>query len=435
MIALILALQSPPVTAFVGAEVVRSDRAGVLSNQTVIVRGDRIAWVGPAAEAKLDAAMTRIDARGKFLLPGFADMHVHLRRREDLVTYVASGITTIRNMWGSPRDLAWWDSVAAGTLFGPRIVTTGPIIDGDPPSQEGMTVITDTARARAEVEREAAQGYDEVKVYNSVPPEVYRIIIEVAKAKGMPVVGHVPLGVGLHGAMAAGQRSIEHLRGWIAELVPADAPVQPGASLRSRSVAWNWIDTTRIAALALATARAGTWNDPTMIVSTEMLAPPEQWDSLDARPMYRYLGAGAAMDRAKLPFLRDFTTEDYRQSLRGLGMQRRVVLALHRARARLLAGTDSPLQGFGLALELAEFREAGLLPWDIVMIATKNAGEYLGESGKTGVVAAGARADLQLLGANPVADLSAFDARVGVMVRGQWYPKEELQRRLEAIAR
>jgi len=141
------------------------------------------------------------------------------------------------------------------------------------------------------------------------------------------------------------------------------------------------------------------------------------------------------MDRAKLPFLRDFTAEDYRQSLRGLGMQRRVVLALYRAHARLLTGTDSPLQGFGLALELAEFREAGLLPWDILMIATKSAGEYLGESGKAGVVAAGARADLQLLGANPVADLAALDARLGVMVQGRWYPKEELQRRLEAIAR
>jgi cytosine/adenosine deaminase-related metal-dependent hydrolase len=432
MIALILAMQ---VTAFVGADVVRSDRAGVLSNQTVIVRGDRIAWVGPAEQAKLDASVTRIDARGKFLLPGFADMHVHLGRREDLVTYLANGITTIRNMWGNPQVLTWRDSVAAGTMVGPRIVTTGPIIDGDPPSQQGMTVITDTAVARAEIEREAAQGYDAVKVYNSVPPAVYRVIMEVAKAKGMPVVGHVPLGVGLHGAMLAGQRSIEHLRGWIAELVPADAPVQPGASLRSRSVAWNWIDTTRIAALVEATKRAGTWNDPTLIVSREMLAPPEQWDSLNALPVYRYLGAGAKMDRSRLPFLQDFTPEDYRESLRGLGMQRRVVLALHRGGAKLLAGTDSPLQGFALADELAEFRKAGLTSWEVLMVATKIAAEYLAETATSGVVAAGARADLQLLSANPVADLSALDARVGVMVRGRWYPKEELQRRLEAIAR
>jgi hypothetical protein len=298
-----------------------------------------------------------------------------------------------------------------------------------------MTVITDTAVARAEIEREAAQGYDAVKVYNSVPPAVYRVIMEVAKAKGMPVVGHVPLGVGLHGAMLAGQRSIEHLRGWIAELVPADAPVQPGASLRSRSVAWNWIDTTRIAALVEATKRAGTWNDPTLIVSREMLAPPEQWDSLNALPVYRYLGAGAKMDRSRLPFLQDFTPEDYRESLRGLGMQRRVVLALHRGGAKLLAGTDSPLQGFALADELAEFRKAGLTSWEVLMVATKIAAEYLAETATSGVVAAGARADLQLLSANPVADLSALDARVGVMVRGRWYPKEELQRRLEAIAR
>ena len=434
MIALILALQASPATAFVGADVVRSDRPGVLSNQTVIVRGDRIAWVGPAAEAKLDASMTRIDARGKFLLPGLADMHVHLRRPEDLVTYLANGITTVRNMWGNPHHVAWRDSVAAGTMAGPRIVTTGPIIDGDPPSEREMTVITDTAVARAEIEWEAAQGYDAVKVYNSVPPAVYRVIIDVAKAKGLPVVGHVPLGVGLHGAMAAGQRSIEHLRGWIAELVPASSPVQPAASFRSRSVAWNWIDTTRIAALAEATRRAGTWNDPTLIVSTEMLAPPERWDSLSRRPAYRYLAPDAHMDRSKIPFLRDFTPEDYRESLRGLGMQRRVVLALHQAGARLLTGTDSPLQGFALADELAEFRAAGLTPWEVLMIATKNAADYLGETTTSGVVAAGARADLQLLSANPVANLSALETRVGVMARGHWYPKDDLQRRLQAIA-
>jgi hypothetical protein len=235
--------------------------------------------------------------------------------------------------------------------------------------------------------------------------------------------------------MAAGQRSIEHLRGWIAELVPADAPVQPGASLRSRSVAWNWIDTTRIAALTEATKRAGTWNDPTLIVSTEMLAPPERWDSLSRRPAYRYLAPGAHLDRSKLPYLRDFTPEDYRASLRGLGMQRQVVLALHQAGARLLAGTDSPLQGFALADELAEFREAGLAPWDVLMVATRNAAEYLGETATSGVVATGARADLQLLDANPVEGLPALDARVGVMARGRWFPKDELVRRLEAITR
>ena len=436
MLAILVALQTaqaPPI-AFVHAEVIRSDQPGIARDQTVIIRGDRITWVGPASQARLDPNTRQIDARGQYLLPGFADMHVHVGRREDLVTFVVNGITTVRNMWGQPRHLAWRDSVRAGTLFGPRIVTAGGILDGDPPSVPMMTVLTDPRLARSEVERQAAAGYDFIKVYNSLPAAVYDTIIRVAGEKGLPVAGHVPFTVGVYGAMAAGQRSIEHLRGYIAELVPSGAPVQPGASLRSRSVAWNWIDTTRIPKLVQATVRAGTWNDATLMVTPELLAPPERWDSLARRPVFRYLGPDTHGDRSQIPYLKDFTAEDYRASLHGMVNQRRLVKALHDAGAKLLAGTDSYLQGFALKEELQELIDSGLSTWDVLMIATGNAASYFGEEGQWGIVAPGAWADLQLIGADPLASLASLEDRRGVMLRGVWYPREALQRRLEAIA-
>jgi imidazolonepropionase-like amidohydrolase len=434
MLGLLLAVQVQAV-AFEHAELVRTDRPGVLHDQTVIVQGDRIAWVGATAEARLPPGTRRIDARGQYLLPTFADMHVHLGRREDLVTYVANGITMVRNMWGTPRDLAWRDSIKAGTLAGPRIVTAGPILDGDPPSIPQMTVLTDVSQARAEVQRQSQAGYDFIKVYNSLPAAVYGEIVRSAREARLPVAGHVPFSVGIYAALNAGQRSIEHLRGYIAELVPPGSPVQPGASLRSRSVAWNYVDTTRFAKLVEATVRAGTWNDPTLMVTPELLAPPDRWDSLAARPVLRYLGPGAQGDRSKIPYLQDFTAADYRASLQGLDTQRKLVRALHHAGARLLAGTDSYLQGFALQLELEELAASGLEPWDVLMIATRNPALYFDEAGQWGVVAPGARADLQLIGSDPLASISALNDRRGVMLRGEWLSRQELQRRLEDIAR
>jgi len=432
-ILLLAAQASDSATAFVGVATFRTDRPGWDRNQTVVVRGGTIVWVGPAPQARLDPATRRIAGQGRYLLPGFADMHVHLDREGDLITYVANGITTVRNMWGEPRHLEWRRRIAAGELIGPRIVTSGPILDGNPPSVPQMTVLIDPARARAEIDRQAALGYDFIKVYNSLPKAVFDTVLLAAAAHKLPVAGHVPFEAGLRGVLASRQASIEHLRGYIAELVPATAPVQPGASLKSRSVAWNYVDSTRMTALAQATATAGIWNCPTLMVTAELLAPPDRWEELARRPILQYLGPGAAGDRAAIPYLRDFSPDDYREAGRGVGAQRRMVRELDRAGAGLLLGTDSYLQGFALEAELAEFEAAGIDRGRILTIATANAATFLGESDRWGRIAVGQRADLQLLDADPVADLAALDRRAGVMVAGRWLSKADLAERLERL--
>src|SRR5204862_52882 len=107
--------------------------AASTSGQTVIVRGDKIAAIAPADRVEIRAGATRVDGTGKWLMPGLADMHVHTWSEGDLTMFVAAGVTTVRNMWGSEQHLAWRKEIAAGTRFGPTIVTTSPILDGDPP--------------------------------------------------------------------------------------------------------------------------------------------------------------------------------------------------------------------------------------------------------------------------------------------------------------
>ena len=431
----VVLLQSRAPIAFVGVHVVRSDQPTVSSNQTVVVEGDRITWVGPSRNARLSANTRRIPGRNRYLLPGFADMHVHIGTSGDLRTYVANGVTTVRNMWGEPGHLAWRDSTQRGLLLGPRIVTAGPILDGSPPSVPQMTVLTDASVARAEVIRQLEAGYDFIKVYNNLPKAVYDTVVQTARARGVAVAGHVPFEVGLFGALASGQRSIEHLRGYINELVPVGALVQPAASLKSRTLAWNSVDTTRYARLVAATVGARVWNCPTLMVTGELLAPPEQWAALARRPMLRYLAPGSTGDRATIPYLKDFSPDDFREAQRGVDAQRRLVRALHQAGAGLLAGTDSYLQGYAFQLELDALAASGLRPWDVLMIATGNAARYLGEEGTWGAVTAGQTADLQLVEANPLVSLQALQSRVGVMVRGQWHSSAALQRRLDQLAR
>ncbi len=429
LLALTLAVQQPPI-AFVNVAVVA--RGTVHERQTVLVEADRIAWVGPAASAKLPANVRRIEGRGQYLLPGFADMHTHPGREADLLTYLANGITTIRVMWGDTATLRWRQGAATGALLAPRIVTAGRIIDGSPPSQPSMRVITDPAAARAEVVAQHQAGFDFIKVYNSVPKAVYDTIVAVAASLRMPVAGHVPFEVGLMGALAAHQASIEHLRGYVAELVPKDAPVQPGASLRSRSVVWNYIDASRILGLATRTRAAGVWNCPTLVVAIHNMLPAAEHAALLQRPGVKYLASTSVPDRSKISYLKDFADSDYVATQRGLGRQLEVVAGLHRAGARLLIGTDSWLEGFALQEELELFERAGISRADVLSLATGGAAEFLGEAGAWGEVATGQRADLQLVGANPLESLTALNDRRGVMVRGRWYQKADLIERLES---
>ena len=347
------------------ATVLPMDRDTALLDQTVLVVGDRIAWVGPSAAARVPPAARRIDARGRWLIPGLADMHVHLRSANELAAYAAAGITTVRNMRGFPAVLAWRDSVARGTLAGPRIYTSGPSIGrgaifGDP---EHLRLATeDDAVALVHAQRRA--GYDMIKVLRRIERPVYDRLLLTARATRIPVVGHVVPEVGVAHTLAMGQVSLEHAEPYL--FGGRDADFDAGAR---------------------AIARAGAWVGTIVSARDGGCAPPSD----ETRRIV------AALRRARVRLL--------------VGSD---------------AGIGPVAPGAGLHCELATLVTAGMSPGEALAAATRDVGEFarlhLAERVPFGVVRVGASADLVLLAADPRADIAVLRRPVGTVLRGAWRP-------------
>src|SRR5688500_10069501 len=204
--------QQPAVVAFRNVNVIPMTGVPILRAQTVVVTDSVITAIGPIAKVRIPQNARIVDGNGtRFLLPGFADMHVHTFHRDELQLFLAHGITTIRNLHGTRTHLAWRDSISQRLLTGPRIFTSGPIIDGDPPNRPTNRVITTAAAADSIVRAHKAAGYDEIKIYDNVSPVVYEALVTATRRERMRLVGHLPTPVGLDMVLRLrGQSVIEH---------------------------------------------------------------------------------------------------------------------------------------------------------------------------------------------------------------------------------
>jgi imidazolonepropionase-like amidohydrolase len=354
--------------------------AGTLLDQTLVIENGRIVALGNSGEVAIPDGAARPDVAGAFVLPGLIDAHVHLQR-SDLPAYLAAGITTVRNMWGTPLTSALRGELAdPATPAGlPTILSASPGLDDDPPSWPYTQIVKTPADAVAAVDREAAAGWEYIKVYNRLSPESYAAILGEARRLNIPVVGHVPFAVDAEVAMQGGQRSIEHLTGY-PKVLTGDATVH----------GWATADPARFAALAQETARSGTWNCPTLAVVDVTTAAWDDWSEIHGR-------------RAAF------------------------VKALADANAPLVAGTDSGIglvdAGSSLHLELRDWVAAGVPPEKALRAATSDAARFLALEAEIGTIAVGKRADLLLLKRDPLLDLAALDSPRGVVLRGAWLPQ------------
>jgi hypothetical protein len=412
---------------------------GALAHHTVVVRGDRIVAVGPAAELVPPAGTTVIAGAGTWVMPGLADMHVHTFTDNDLTLFLAAGVTTVRNLYGSEQHLQWRSQIEHGEKLGPTIVTAGPLIDGDPPIWPGSTVLVNPADAEKVVTDQKAAGYDFLKPYSRLSRPAYEALAAAAKRHGMQMAGHVPSAVGLAGVLAAGQRSIEHLDGYLYALVPESVtlppPSEPIARLRT---ALAHLDPSRLPGVISQTLAAGTWNCPTLVVLDRFAA----LDDLAAlRTKVRWLDkippAIVAQWDPKQDFrLKSYAAEDF-AALRAANAQRvKILAALAAAHAPLLVGTDTNnpyvVPGAALHDEIELMIAAGIPRARVLRAATADAARYLGAPHESGVVEVGARADLLLVGSDPLAAPLPL-VPDGVMVRGRWLPRAELDAKLADI--
>ena len=408
--------------AFVNVNVVPMDSERVLSDQTVVVRGDRIVAVGPAGKVKVPEGALRVDGRGKYLMPGMAEMHGHIPPPQApkefteavLFMYVANGVTTVRGMLGAPGQLELRDRANGGELISPTLYLAGPSFNGNS--------VSSPEQAIGMVKEQKRAGWDLLKVHPGLTRDEYDAMARTAREVGIRFAGHVPAEVGLPHALEMGQETIDHLDGYVEHLGAEGGP----------------LDEAKLGEVVRLTKRAGVWVVPTMALWETLLGVPDV-EKLLSYPELKYMPpqmveGWAKAHRARLsdPGL------DRKKAAQTASNRKRILKALHDGGVRVIFGTDAPQQfsvpGFSVHREIASMLEAGMSPYEILLTGTRNAGEYYKDRARFGTVAAGQRADLVLLAGNPLKDISNLARRAGVMVRGRWLGEDEIQKRLEAIA-
>jgi len=432
-----IAAEAPAPTLFTDANVITMTPAGTLARHDVLVVDGRIARLAPAGRVEAPEGAVRVDASGRYLVPGLAEMHAHLpgpdRRQyaEDvLLLYVAHGVTTVRGMLGHPWHLELREATAARELLGPRIYTAGPSLNGGS--------APDAATARRMVREQKAAGYDFLKLHPGLKREVFDAIADEARAAGIPFSGHVSEDVGLQRALEAGQRAIDHLDGYMQVLVEPgcfDGPVAAGifgiGLTRCASAA-------RIPQAVEMTRAAGAWMAPTEVLLERWVTPPDL-ESLRAQPASRYVrdevlqqwytGRARFLGAAVIPG--EIAT-------RFVSLRRELIGQLHAAGVPILLASDAPqvftVPGESALAELELYVASGLDTAAALATGTVNPARFYGAEGVFGSIREGLEADLVLLDGNPLEDISQVRHIAGVMVRGRWLDRAELDTRLDAVA-
>lgn len=410
------------VTAFVHANVIPMDQERVLNDQTVIIRNGRIAQIGPSSLLKAPRLANVIDARGKYLMPGLADMHTHLYYPTDLLLYIANGVTTVRNMQGHPAHLVWRARVSKGELLGPTIITAGPTIFTAKNADEAERIVEEQKKA----------GYDFIKVYNQLSSQAYERVIGTAKRQNIQVAGHIPYAVGLEGVIKAKQSSIEHAEEIIKTYFSRNPPDQTHFNYDAN-------DERRIPQIAGEIRDSGVWVVPTLVTFRNVIRQIENLPLALKQPGMEYLPPwvreqwGPENSFYKLNFSPD-VLPGFRKSWE---FQNKLVKGMHEAGVRMLVGTDAMVPGnmpaFTLHEELRYLVSNGFTPFEALQAATRNSAEFLNQSNEFGTVEVGRRADLILLNANPLNDVAHATQRSGVMVRGRWFSDSRLRQMLNEL--
>jgi tetratricopeptide (TPR) repeat protein len=405
--------------AIVDVNLVPMDREGVVPHQTVLVRSGRIEVVGPAGGVTVPEGTSSIDGRGKYLLPGLTDAHVHLLSTTELPLYVANGVTTVYNLDGRPAHLLWREQIEHHRLLGPRIFTTGPMFN------VARTAAEDVQR----VDAQAEAGYDGIKVYVQVSKDEYPALIAEAKRKHLLLMGHIPPGPGFEAVLDAGQ-SIAHAEEFTYTFF------NPRHDTDSSHIVY---DESKIPQAAQMTARAGVSVIATISCYRDIVRQTGDIESFLRTPELKYL---APWTRASLqPAVNRYTTQNsparLKQLQTSLEFQRKLLRALLDADVPLMVGTDAtnigPVAGFAIHQELAELVRSGLTPFQALQAATVNPARYFGRTEEFGSIAPGRRADLLLVSANPLTDIANVRQISGVALHGRWFDHEALEAMKEHV--
>ncbi len=359
--------------ALVGATVVDATGGPPIADATVLIRGGRIAGVGPRASVAVPAGTTIVNVAGKTIVPGLWDMHTHATQIEWAPVYLAAGVTTVRDMGNEFQFItALRDAIASKRAVGPRILAAG-LVDGGGPNAFGVIYAATPAEAKQVVAKYHAAGFQQIKIYSVVAPSMVPVICAEAHKLGMTVTGHVPNGMTIDQAVDAGMDQIAHLN--IRGEAGSDDVNRTIAHLKAKGTV---LDPTQswgeLLGHALGTPIA------TFQPGIDKVPPP-------LHRLFSNAGAAgidAATARARVE--------------RGL----RIVKALHDAGVPIVAGTDEGVPGHSVHREIELYAEAGFTPLEALQAATIVSARAMKLDGELGTIERGKRADLAVLDANPL---------------------------------
>ena len=431
--------QAPPAADLVVRDVtILSMDAEASRRGSVLVRGDRIVYVGPTAALPPAPNAQIVDGTGRFLIPGLIDMHTHVSktRGSSLSLLVSKGVTTVRDLGGDHEELlAWRREIAAGTRIGPQLLIAGPYLESASnaarqhatpadqmvePTERTRVGVAAPGDAERIISTLAARGVDHLKIRTTTDRDTYLAIGAAARRHGLSLAGHIQP-YGLDDILASGQASLEH-----GFYPPLDE--RPGVDR---------------GALFARLAAGGVTIVPTIVV-LERLGTPD-----DETMKRRVTEADTPANGKRL--LSAYLRADWREQLAEQGPERRPLYRrLHESLRRdlremraagvpILAGTDigvlNVVPGESLHEELALLvRDANLSPLEALRAATRDAAAFLGREREIGTIAAGRRADLILLDADPIEDIAHVSRIRAVVLRGRLFDRGALTRLVDDVS-
>ena len=445
----ILAGQSASPSALIIHDVTVIDATGgpAQAHRTVIVRDGKIEEIGSSAGGvggKLSGV--HIDGGGKFLIPGLWDMHVHMvfgdwfphGKEVTLPLFIANGITGVRDMGGELEVLQQLrKEIAAGTLIGPRMVISGPMLDGPQPRFPSSVAIATPEDGRRAVDDLKRRGADFIKLQSLIPREAVFAIAEEARKQGISFVGHVPDSVRASEASNAGQKSFEHLIGIFEGSSPLEDEFLKGTKTQGQFL--STYDPRRAAALFALLAKNHTWQCPTLVWERGGNLIDQTDFAHDTRAKYApAYWKDVTWRRFTQQIVHEFNSDDLGTRQRFVEKELEVVNAMHRAGIPFLAGTDTPpgvyvFPGFSLHEELQRFVAAGFTPMEALQTATLNPAKFLGMDDRLGTIEKGKLADLVLLDANPLDDIRNTQKIAAVIVNGRYLSRADLDKMLAGV--
>ena len=392
------------------------DGSGLRENQTVIISGDRIISIASSNDANIPPNATIIEANGQFLMPGITEMHGHIPPlsqgdeavNDTLFLYLSNGVTTVRGMLGTPGQLKLREDAKNGARLAPNLYLAGPSFNGNSVSSPQQAVEL--------VNSQVQDGWDLLKIHPGLTKAEYDAMAKEANRLNIEFAGHVPEDIGLITAMAAGQRTIDHLDGYISYLDGFDKII-PDADMRD---------------IARKTRAANVGVIPTSALWKTLIG------AADINELNRF---------DELKYIPARTVENWQNRIGFLAVGDPVIHEANRQKllsifaqegVEILFGTDAPqlwsVPGFSIHHEIDAMQDAGLTPEQILKSATSAIGDYYKGIDDFGYVLPDMRADLILLNDNPLKELDTLKSPAGVMVRGQWLSREIIDQKLQEIA-